>query len=153
MGILLVIELAIIVVVIIGAWKMYEKAGQPGWACIIPIYNTIVLLKIVGKPWWWILLMFIFPVVGYILFFSTLSFTPLLLVYASLIWVIWTLNMLSHSFGQGVGFTVGLVLLAFIFVPILGFGDAKYLGPYGDKVAFKAMQNPAFDFDKPSPSA
>jgi Family of unknown function (DUF5684) len=129
MGLFWVIYIAILVVVIIGVWKVYEKAGQPGWACIIPIYSFLVLLKIVGKPWWWLLLMFI-PVVN-------------------LVFLIWTYNMLSKSFGKTEGFTVGLVLLGVIFIPILGYGDAKYLGPFGDPVAFKAAQNPAFDFDKP----
>jgi hypothetical protein len=129
MGIFWVIYVAILVVLIIAGWKMYEKAGEPGWAFIIPIYSFLVLLKIVGKPWWWLLLMLI-PVVN-------------------LVFAVWTYNMLSKSFGKTEGFTVGLVLLGFIFLPILGYGDAKYLGPYGDPVAFKAAQNPGFDFDKP----
>lgn len=103
--------LALTVVIIIAQWKIYEKAGKPGWACIIPIYNTIVLLEIVGKPWWWILLMLI-PVVNFI-------------------FVIWMTNLLSKSFGKDEGFTVGLLLLSIVFYPILGFGSAKYLGPAG----------------------
>jgi hypothetical protein len=118
---------AITILVLVAQWKVYQKAGKPGWACIIPIYNFLVLLKIVGKPWWWILLMLI-PVVN--------------IVYA-----IWVLNLLSKSFGKDVGFTMGLLFLGFIFYPILGFGSARYLGPYGDRAAFQA-QNPDFDFDK-----
>ncbi|MBS1663915.1 MAG: hypothetical protein JST68_22910 [Bacteroidetes bacterium] len=116
------------IVIIIGGWKMFEKAGQPGWAFIIPIYNTYILLKIVGKPTWWLILMFFLP----------------------FIFGIWACNMLSKSFGKEEGFTVGLVLLPFIFIPILGFGDAKYLGPFGDPAAFKAATTPQFDFDKPA---
>lgn len=108
-------------------WKLFEKAGQPGWAALIPIYNVIVLLKIVGKPTWWIIL-FIIPVVNYV-------------------FLIWTYNMLSKSFGKEEGFTVGLVLLGIVFLPILAFGDAKYLGPFGDPAAFAAAQQPHFDFD------
>ena len=131
MGILLlaICGLAIVVFVIAGLWKVYEKAGQPGWACIVPIYNIIILLRIVGKPWWWLLLMCI-PYVG-------------------LVWSIWTYNMLSKSFGKDEGFTVGLVLLSPVFFPILGFGDARYLGPYGDPIAFKQATMPQFDFDQP----
>jgi hypothetical protein len=103
--------LALTVVLIVSQWKIYEKAGKPGWACIIPIYNTIVLLEIVGKPWWWILLMLI-PVVN-------------------IIFVIWMTNLLSKSFGKDEGFTVGLILLSIVFYPILGFGSAKYQGPAG----------------------
>ena len=111
LGIWILFCLALAVVIIIAQWKIYEKAGKPGWACIIPIYNTLVLLEIVGKPWWWILLMLI-PVVNFI-------------------FVIWMTNLLSKSFGKDEGFTVGLLLLSIVFYPILGFGSAKYQGPAG----------------------
>ena len=55
--------------------------------------------------------------------------------------------MLSKSFGKTEAYTVGLILLAPIFYPILAFGDARYFGPYGDKAAFDAAQNPHFDFE------
>ncbi len=101
------------ILLIIAQWMVYEKAGKPGWACIIPFYNIIVLLEIVGKPWWWLLLMLI-PVVNIVL---------VIIVY----------HNLSLSFGKTAGFTVGLVLLPFIFYPILAFGEAKYLGAGGPK--------------------
>lgn len=107
-----ILYVAFALLMIISGWKVYEKANQPGWACIIPIYSTLVLLKIVGKPWWWLLLMLI-PIVGL------------------LIWGIWTINLLSKSFGKGVGFTLGLLFLPFIFWPLLGLGDAQYQGPAG----------------------
>jgi len=108
-GAMLIPILIILVISIIGHWKVYEKAGKPGWAAIVPIYNLIVLLEIVGKPVWWIFL-FIVPCVNIIFF-------------------IWTLNLLSKSFGQSEGFTIGLVLLNTIFICILGFGKYEYLGP------------------------
>ena len=107
---------SIVVFIYIALWYIYVKAERKGWEAIIPIYNTIIMLKIVGKPWWWLLLMLI-PIVG-------------------IIWSVWMYNMLSKSFGKDEAFTVGLVLLGFIFLPILGFGKAKYLGPFGDKEAF-----------------
>ena len=116
---------AITILVIVAQWKIYRKAGQPGWACIIPIYSFWVLLKIVGKPGWWLIMMFI-PIVN-------------------IIYAIWTTNMLSKSFGKDEGFTVGLILLGFVFYPILGFGSARYIGPYGDPAAFQAAQQPDFD--------
>ncbi|UTW64640.1 hypothetical protein KFE98_04530 [bacterium SCSIO 12741] len=85
-------------------WRIFEKAGKPGWACLIPIYREIVLLEIVRKPWWWLFLM-MFPI-------------P--------IWSIWVINLLSKSFGKGVGFTLGLLFFGYIFLPILAFGDAQY---------------------------
>ncbi len=123
-------ELGIIVLIIAAFWKVFEKAGQPGWAAIIPIYNMYILLKIGGKPGWWLLLMLIPGV--------------------NLVFIIWNINMVSKSFGKDEGFTVGLVILGIIFWPILGFGDARYIGPYGDPVAFKAAQAPQFDFDQPA---
>ena len=104
---------AVFVIIIVANWRVYEKAGKPGWTSIIPIYNIIILLEIIGKPWWWIFLMIFVP--G-----------------GSLIWGIWATNLLSKSFGKNEGFTVGLILLPFIFYPILGFGNADYKGPIGD---------------------
>lgn len=95
-------------------WRIFEKAGKPGWAAIIPIYNTIVLLNIVGKPWWWILL-FLIPGVN-------------------IVFAVWMMNLLSLSFGKGIGFTIGLIFLSFIFYPILAFSNAEYVGPGGVKI-------------------
>jgi hypothetical protein len=108
------------IIAIIGQWKAFEKAGQPGWACIIPIYNLYIMTKIGGKPWWWLLLFFI-PIVN--------------VVYA-----IWLTNMISKSFGKDEGFTVGLILLGAIFWAILGFSKDEYKGPYGDPGAYEAYQ-------------
>src|SRR5689334_14787578 len=113
---------------IAGMWRVFEKAGQPGWAAIIPIVNIYFMLKVGGKPGWWLLLMFI-PIANFIV-------------------IIWALNMVSKSFGKDEGFTVGLLFLSFIFWPILGFGRSKYLGPYGDPRQFAAYQEShKFDFE------
>jgi hypothetical protein len=100
--------IAVMVVFIIAEWRIYEKGGQPGWAVLIPFYNIYVLLKLVGRPGWWLLLLLI-PVVN-------------------LIVAIIVINDLSKSFGQGVGFTLGLIFLTPIFLLLLGFGDFKYVG-------------------------
>ena len=104
-----VIGLVFLVLTFVAMWKVFTKAGEKGWKCLIPIYNTIILLKIVGREWWWILLMLI-PVVNVV------------------IWVI-VMYDLSKSFGHGVGFTFGLILLSFVFLLILGLGEDRYLGP------------------------
>jgi hypothetical protein len=101
--------LAFTILILAAWWKIFTKAGQPGWACIIPIYNLYIWCKIVGRPWWWILLMLI-PFVNFII-------------------AIILLIDLAKSFGKGVGFGIGLLLLPFIFFPILGFGSAQYQGP------------------------
>jgi hypothetical protein len=92
-------------------WKIYKKAGQPGWASIVPFYNTLVLLKIVGRPWWWIVLM--------------------LIPFVNLVVAVIVLHDLSKSFGKGAGTTVLMALLPFIAAPMLGFGSATYQGPSG----------------------
>lgn len=109
MLVFLLFYLAIIVLVIAGFWKMFVKAGQPGWAAIIPIYNSYIMCKIAGRPGWWVIL--------------------LLIPYLNLIFWIIILLDLAKSFGKGIGFAVGMILLSFIFIPILGFGDAEYQGP------------------------
>lgn len=109
----IIVYLAIVFLIIASVWKIFTKAGKPGWAAIVPIYNGIVLLEIVGKPLWWIILLFI-PIVNVII-------------------AIWVTNLLSKSFGKNEGFTIGLILFGFIFYPILGFGDAQYLGPAGNQ--------------------
>ena len=104
----LLIQLAFVAICVICLWKIFEKAGEFGWKAIVPIYNMVVLLKIVGKPWYWLLLMMI-PLVGIVI-------------------AILVTRDLARCFGKGVGFTIGLILLPFIFYPILAFGDAKYQG-------------------------
>lgn len=119
---------AIALLQIIAQWKVFTKAGQPGWACIIPIYNIYIMTKIAGKPGIWVLWLFI-PLVNIIIIISLY-------------------NMISKSFGHDEWFTAGLVLLGIIFWPILGFGSSKYLGPYGNPVAFQAYQGKdKFDFE------
>jgi hypothetical protein len=108
---IVIIYIAVIALLIASMWAVFAKAGKPGWAALIPIYNLIILLEIVGKPWWWLFLMVI-PLVN-------------------VVFAIWVYNLLSKSFGKSEGFTVGLLLLSFIFFPILGFGDAQYQGPAG----------------------
>ncbi len=109
------ILLAGYVVCLIGMWKVFTKAGQPGWAVLIPIYNVIVLLRVAGLPWYWVFALFlqIIPIIGLLAF---------------MVLAVMCLHRISTRFGQGVGFTIGLTLLGPIFWLILGFGDSKYLG-------------------------
>lgn len=102
----LVVALIVFVVVLAGMWKVFAKAGQPGWAVLIPIYNVIVLLQIAGRPLWWFVLMII-PIVSIIVAFVVAI-------------------DVARKFGKGTGFGIGLALLGPIFYPILGFGDATY---------------------------
>lgn len=101
------------VLVIIGWWKIFEKAGEAGWKAIIPIYNIYVLLRIVGRPGWMII--------------------GLLIPFVNIIFVIIVMGDLAKSFGKGIGFVLGLIFLNPIFALILGFGSAAYVGPSAEQ--------------------
>ncbi len=110
MLVFMVVYLAIAVFYIVAVWKLFAKAGKPGWASIIPIYNAVVMLQIVGRPVWWILLLLI-PVVNFV------------------VAIILTMD-LAVSFGKDKGWgIVMLFLLGFIGLPILAYGSASYQGP------------------------
>jgi hypothetical protein len=104
----ILVWLAAFVLAIAGMWKVYTKAGKPGWASIVPIYHVIVLLEIAGKPRWWTILIFV--------------------PFANLVVLIIAWREVARRFGRSRGFGWGLALLSPIFAPILGFGDARYQG-------------------------
>jgi hypothetical protein len=104
----MIVMLVIAVFFIACQWKIFTKAGKPGWACIIPIYGTIVFLDIAGKPAWWFIL-FLIPIV-------------------SLVISLLTLISFCQAFGKGAGFAIGMIFLPFIFLPMLAFGSAQYQG-------------------------
>lgn len=108
-GVFFLVWLAVLVLVIVSLWKIFDKAGKPGWAAIVPIYNLVVLLEIIRKPIWWIVL-FLIPCV---------NFVASILVSVEL----------AKAFGKGVGFAIGMILLPFIFFPMLAFSDARYTPP------------------------
>jgi hypothetical protein len=115
------VALLVLLIVVIAHWKIFTKAGQPGWASIIPIYNIIVLLEIVGKPIWWVVLFFI-PVVNIVIM--------VVLMYR-----------LAVCFGKDVGFTIGLMFLPMIFYPILAFGNSQFR-PFPDYGAMPPQMPP-----------
>ena len=106
--------IAIAVVVIVGMWKAFEKAGQPGWAAIVPFYNLVVMFRLGGQSGWFALaiLLNLIPIIGGLAWLGI---------------VVWNHVNISKRFGQGVGFAIGLVLLSPIFWLILGFGSSKYV--------------------------
>ena len=99
-------ELVAVLVLVISLWKIFTKASEAGWKCLIPVYNFWVLLKITRLPGYYFILLLI----------------PLINIFAS----IRMAKRLSTSFGRGTGFTVGLIFLPFIFYPILAFGKSEY---------------------------
>lgn len=114
--IFIVIWLAIVVLMIASLWKVFTKAGKPGWAAIVPIYNIIVLIEIAQKPMWWLAIILLGPII------------PIAGGIAALVFMILLCIAIAEKFGQSQGFGVGLALLGFIFYPILAFGDAVYEG-------------------------
>jgi hypothetical protein len=92
--------------VIASMWRVFEKASQPGWACLIPVFNCYVILKIAGKPGWWLWLMFI-PIVNVVITFLAM-------------------DSLAQRFGRSTAFALGLVVLPYVFIPMLGFGGSEY---------------------------
>jgi len=109
-GTLMLFYLAVLVVAVIGMWKVFTKAKQPGWAVLIPFYGTYVLLKIIGRPGWWLLLYFI----------------PFVNIIVSIINAV----DLAKSFGKSETFgVVGLWLFNIVGYLMLGYGPDKYVGP------------------------
>jgi hypothetical protein len=102
------LTIALIAVILVAYWQMFTKAGQPGWASLIPVYNIVKLLHITGRSGWWILGMFV----------------PLLNVFVFIRLVF----DLAGAFGRGIGFGFGLLLLSPIFIPLLAFGNSRYVG-------------------------
>lgn len=107
-----IISLILGIITIVAMWKIFKKAGKPGWASIIPIYNSVVMFQICGmNPW--LLLLAIIPFVNF--------------VTAPILAILINVN-LAKKFGKGGGFAVGLIFLNFIFTLILAFGDSEYQG-------------------------
>lgn len=102
----IIIWLAFVAVSIGGMWMTFQKAGQPGWAAIVPIYNIFVMTRVARKPGWWTLLFFV-PLVNFVV-------------------IILVSIEVAKNFGRGSGFGVGLAFLAPIFYGILGYGDSEY---------------------------
>ena len=108
-AVLLLIYFAVVAFYIVAGWKVFAKAGEPGWGVFVPIYNLYLICKISGRPEWWLILFFI----------------PLVNIVIGLIIAM----DIAKAFSKSSGFGIGLWLLSFIFVPILGFGSAQYTRP------------------------
>lgn len=103
------ITLVIMLVLIVANWKLFTKANQPGWACLVPIYNIYVWTQIVGRPAWWIILLFV-PIANFV------------------VAIILCIDM-AKSFGKDALYGIGIAILGVIFIPMLAYGSATYQGP------------------------
>lgn len=102
----MLVSLAVVVVIIVALWKLFKKAGKPGWAAIIPFYNSYILCETAFGNGWYFLFMFI-PILNWVL-------------------VIYLYIKIALVFGKGIGFAIGTLFLPIIFLPILAFGSAEY---------------------------
>jgi len=109
-----VIWILVFLLTLIGLAKMFSKAGQPAWYAFIPILNALAILRIAGRPPWWLLL-WVLPLVN--------------AVVSVIVWM-----DVAQRFGRGTGTGLGLAFLPFIFFPILGFGSATPRGVGGEQV-------------------
>ncbi len=112
----MVVIIALVVLSIVATWKIYSKAGKPGWASLVPIYNLVVMFQIVGLNPWFLCIMLI-PFAGGI---------------AGIVFGIMVPFRLAKSYGKDIGWGFGLWLLPSIFQLILGFGKSEYVGPNGE---------------------
>ena len=106
--IMMLFSFAIALLTIAGVWKAFQKAGQPGWAAIVPIYNLWIMLKVADDPGWWLILM--------------------LIPFVNLVIAIVVSIHVAEAFGRSALFGLGLAFIGFVFWPLLGFGDDTYRG-------------------------
>lgn len=136
-----VISIILCVLMIIAWWKIFTKAGEKGWKAIIPVYNSYTMYKVSWKTsmWWIMLAVSIVCIIGASMLSSSTTASPsvigLILYWAAgivmfVIQIIFSVK-LAKSFGKGGGFAVGLIFLNIIFMLILAFGNAQYIGPEG----------------------
>jgi hypothetical protein len=98
--------LAVVALGAVGFWRVYSKAGLPGWGCLVPIYNLVLLMRLAGKPGWWAVWLFV-PFLNFVIY-TIVTFE------------------VAKNFGKGVAYTLGLLLCPPLFYALLGLGHAQY---------------------------
>ena len=134
---LLVVCLLLGILSIIGHWRVFSKAGQPGWGAIVPFFGSYLLHKISWGNGWLFLVPLVLTFLGGLLMDS---FFGTLFAIASIAFICLTRYKTAKAFGKGAGFTVGLVLLNWLFTLILGCSGAKYLGVPRDGFSYQEVR-------------
>ena len=111
-GASMVFSLIVFVLIIVSYWKIFEKAGKPGWAAIVPIYNLVVLFEVAKAPLWLLILVLV-PILNFITAFPVFIYIAV---------------KLAKAFGKDIGFALLLIFVPFIGYPLLAFSDAEYIG-------------------------
>ena len=119
--------LAIAILVIVAMWKIFQKAGEPGWKAIIPFYNSYTMYKIVWDTKFFWINFGLGVLTGIINFLPPLAFLSYIISIAAFVIEVMLLNKLAKSFGHGTGFTIGLIFLPYVFLLILGFGSDEFI--------------------------
>lgn len=123
------------ILILAAGWKMFEKAGEPGWKSFIPIYNEYTVYKFSWNTMlFWLNLICV--VLSRLLGNSDMGILLLIAGVLNLLSAVLYIGIsykLAQSFGQGVAFTIGLIILRPVFILILGFGSAEYIGPEGNR--------------------
>ena len=115
--IIMIIAIAAGILQIVAMWKLFNKAGKPGWASIVPVYNIIVLFEIIGYKWYYI-------------FLFLLGWVPIVGQLALVVFSIHYNVKLSKAFGKDIGYGIGLAFLPVVFMPIFAFSkNINYVGP------------------------
>lgn len=104
-----IVYLAVLALMVISLWKVFEKAGEAGWKAIVPIYNTYTLLRIAGRNGWWVIGLLV-PLVNIV------------------IAIMLSLDLAKHFGKSGVFAVFGLLLFPYVGYPMLAFGEAQYVG-------------------------
>lgn len=126
---LTIISLVIAVFMVVSLWRLFAKAGKPGWASIVPFYNYIVMLEIAGKPIWWFAMFFV--------------------PFADIVFAIMTLFAFVKAYGRSDGFAVLSIFFPFVTYPMMAFSaSTQYVGvatqQYGAQVT-PMQQPPAYE--------
>jgi hypothetical protein len=111
-AIVFAISLALGAIMIISMWRLYTKAGRPGWASIVPFYNQIVMIKIIGRPLWWFAMMFV--------------------PFANIVFSVMIMLEFVKSYGKDTWFGVASLFFPYVIFPIMAFDkNIRYVGPAG----------------------
>ena len=124
-----IIGLVVLVLSIIANWKIYEKAGEAGWKCLIPYYATFVEYNFTWNKTFAIVAVALMAASSVVGLLGLPAIIASIISLANFVLSIIESVKLSKAFGHGVGFAVGLIFLPFIFRLILAFGDSQYVGP------------------------
>lgn len=110
---IVILLLAICALMIVSNWIIFQKAGRPGWASIIPVYSSIVSLQVARLS-------------PFLIFILLATFIPYVGTLIGLAFNIVVNIFTGKAFNKGAGFICGMIFLPIVFYPILAFGDSQY---------------------------